>query len=667
MLYRNERAHNQKVEAGNVLHTFQKMADIINKNDGTRSFSFRTTDAHDQPAPFYNDQYSQISLTHPDHFISDVDKGFLTFHVKLDLQLNTDLSELQKIDDPNNLYKLFVGFKSSNQIFDRLEILHNNVNVGYQQNECIREGFLYSAVKPEDEKKRRRFVHSLWENVVNYSQTIAGSYVNLNNFKTNGRCQTEFDLNVPFDDLLAFQAFDLFPNGIVGDLSIRFQLSPNGLVWAVLDPYTVAETKIFLEDNDTITAEELDKLRLIKSRSHLRHQFTQIGNEAVIPSTSTPSPSPQTIHMQFDIIEQYTENDEDKEEILQSGVEYDVVLTVDGINDALGGTEEQAQELLDGIASGTITIENIFENSDASQRYAEKHGINPAKKHNGTLIYNTTECKVVVKSLYEEHDKLLEEYSVQPATLTCNRMTITLCKSNMQGYGVCEATKDGIVNLLREGIIIPSQKVDYHSFPLAAAQNGIKSTLNIPLINITNMCLMFPKHHNDLTVFENPVYQNCFLNIGGKNFPDENVSTIGARFFEQQLTANDLDAITMSCTKEFEDSMTMPKNDADGNRYKNTLSDATSFIFSIQTERSSAGYCYDGIDGGRGNVQVQVNGQPIYTGTNDTYYNIVEPNGNTVHPPPIQLCLVRDTYFKLSLDGLEYVDDETPEGSQVNQ
>ena len=166
-------------------------------------------------------------------------------------------------------------------------------------------------------------------------------------------------------------------------------------------------------------------------------------------------------------------------------------------------------------------------------------------------------------------------------------MTITSCKSNMQGFGVCEATRTGIENILREGLIIPSQKVDYHAFPIAPASNGIKSTLNIPLINVTNMSIMFPKHHNDLTVFENPVYQNCFLNIGGKNFPDENVSTIGARFFENQLTAGDLDAITLSCTKEFEDSMTMPKNDANGVRYKNTISDATSFVFNIQTERAN--------------------------------------------------------------------------------
>ena len=618
MRYRNERAHNLKYEAGNVMETFQSMRNIINVNDGTRSFSFRTVDCHDQPAPFHQGQYSQISLTHPDHFISDVDKGFLTFHIRLDLQLNTDTAKLRLIEDPDNLYKLFVGYKSSNQLFDRLEILHNNVNVGYQQNECIREGFLYSVLKPETEKKRRRFVHSLWENVSNYSQTHAGVYVNLNDFKDNGKTTAEFDLNVPFDDLLALQAFDLFPNGIIGDLAIRFQVSPAGLVWAVIDPYTVAEAKAFLEDDDHITMKQLEQLREIKARGKLKRQFTQIGNEALIPGVFD-----NTITFKYNICAEH------------------------------------------GIPVNDTPIEITFGFTDAEY---EKFGIKKTMdlkeiaRHNPDYT-GTIESNMAIQ-IVEEHNVI--EYESQPATLTVNQMTITLCKSNMQGYGVCESTRASIESILREGLVIPSQKVDYHAFPIAAAANGIKSTLNIPLINVTSMSLLFPKHHNDLTVFENPVYQNCFLNIGGKNFPDENVSTIGARFFESQLTAGDLDGITLQCSKEFEDSFTMPKNDENGVRYRNTLSDATSFVFNVQTERASAGYCYDGLDGGKGNIQIQVNGQPIFTGDNDTYYKIIEPSGAIVRPPPVQLCLCRDTYFKLSLDGLEYIDDESPAGSQVD-
>ena len=638
MLYRNERSHNYKIEAGNVLETFNKMREMININDGTRSFSFRTVDCHDQPAPFHQAQYSQIQLTHPDHFVSDIDKGFLTFHIRLDLQLNTDLAKLNEIDDPNNYYKLFVGFKSSNQLFDRLEILHNNINVGYQQNECIREGFLYSVLKPETEKKRRRFVHSLWENISNYSQTHAGVYVNLNEFKQNGKTTTEFDLNIPFDDILALQAFDLFPNGIVGDLSIRFQVSPAGLVWAVIDPYKVAEAKVFLEDNDSISMQELEQLKEITAKGHLKHQFTQIGNDAIIPGPGN-KPDPTKFEMKYEIREQY---------VSASGGDFDEL--VESCSFLFSFTEEEFAE---------IDIEQTDDNKAICEAYYIKnHGRLPQPSHAGTVY-----VKFISKT--NTANLLSARYSNQSATLTVNRLTVTLCKSNMQGYGVCEQTQHGIEEILRQGIIIPSQKVDYHSFPIAAASNGIKSTLNIPLINVTTMSIMFPKHHNDLTVFENPVYQNCFLNIGGKNYPDENVSTIGARFFENQLTAGDLDAITLQCTKEFEDSMTMPKNDANGNRYKNTLSDATSFVFNIQTERASAGYCYDGLDAGLGNVQIQINGQPIYTGINDTYYNVNEEG--SIHPPPNQLWLTRDTFFKLSLDGLEYIDDASPPRSQINE
>ena len=650
MLYRNDRAHNHKIEAGNVLDTFNKMRDMINTNDGTRSFSFRTVDCHDQPAPFHQGQYSQISLTHPDHFISDVDKGFLTFHVKLDLQLNTDLSKLQQIDDPNNFYKLFVGLKSSNQLFDRLEILHNNVNVGYQQNECIREGFLYSAVKPETEKKRRRFVHSLWENVSTYSQTHAGAYVNLNSFKATAKSQVEFDLNVPFDDLLALQAFDLFPNGIIGDLSIRFQVSPAGLVWAAIDPYTVAEAKAFLEDNDSVSPEELEKLKLIKAHGHLKHQFTQIGNEALIPGPGTapsptpdpePTPDPQPTKYALTYFLRDEWKDTETGNILTDdrGLPHDLIMI-------FGYTDEEFEKL--GLEKTATDAEIVAKNpSNPTPLPTTQHA-----DEEGEIKFIISKKEPMVSKL----EALKEEYSSQPATLTVNRLTITMCKSNMQGYGVCEATRHGIEDILRKGLIIPSQKVDYHSFPIAPAANGIKSTLNIPLINVTNMPIMFPKHHNDLTVFENPVYQN---------YPDVNVSTIGARFFEEQLTAGDLDAITLQCTKEFEDSMTMPKNDANGVRYKNTLSDAASFVFNIQTERSSAGYCYDGLDGGFGNIQVQVNGMPIYTGDNDTYFNVIEPSGNVIHPPPTQLWITRDSYFKLSLEGLEYVDDQSPPNSQV--
>ena len=47
---------------------------------------------------------------------------------------------------------------------------------------------------------------------------------------------------------------------------------------------------------------------------------------------------------------------------------------------------------------------------------------------------------------------------------------------------------------------------------------------------------MFPKHDNDYTVFENPVYNNVQLTVKGKNLPDEPVSTQGARFLQYVIS-----------------------------------------------------------------------------------------------------------------------------------
>lgn len=605
--YRNERANNSKIEYGNIAESFMKMRSLVNVNDGTRSFTMRTVDCHDQPAPFPSGQFTQINITHPDHYISDVSKGFLTAKCKGVYKLNTDTRWKDNVVDPDHLIKIFAVVKSSNQLNTQIQILHNNVDVGYQQNEGIREGFLYGVLKPENEKIRRRFVHTLWENVSNYSNTICGGYMNLDEFRANNMATNEFDANIPFDDYLALQAFDLFPNGLIGDLSLKLKFGPEGMVVGVVDPNIVAEKKAFLEESPIMSVDLLNQTQRISRISKLKKQFTQIGNEFMIPGKFKIH---QNVH--------FTGKSSDD----ANAVEKDVDIVI-------------------------------------SNEFFSNLGIKPTEDLNLILT------KMGYTNISNISSTFTNEYEAQPATLECVEFTITLLKSNMQGHGVVESTKEAIRAVLSQGIVIPSQQVDFNAFPIAASSSGIKSSLNIPLMNVTTMSIMFPKHGNDLTVFENPMYQNCYLNIAGTNYPDEPLTTIGSRFLEQQLVAGDLDSTSLLCTKEFEDSMTMAKNTYSGNRYSNTLSDATSFVYNVQTERSGAGYCYDGIDSNFSNVQIQINGQPIYTGANDTYYNV--DDSGTIHPPPVQLWLTRDTWFSLDLNGLRYHDKTTPPGSQAEQ
>mgnify|MGYP001117667703 FL=1 len=538
MLYNNAQYKNETMDQGSVIEYYKKLKDIISTNDGTRSFIIRTEDCHDQNAPFNQSQETRLRITHNDHMISQITEGFINFKIKLTLQLSKDI-QATHVNDTEKLGKIFVGFKSSNQLLDQLQIYSNNISSGYQQNECCREGFCYSTIKPYSEKKTRKYTHSLYENVSDYSQSVCGTYVDLNTLMDGQKHDVEFEMNLPFEDMLAFQAFDLYPNRIVGDIEIRFYVKPVGLVYCQVDPRKIKEVKEFMED-ESIAATFTETPVFL-------HQFTQIGNESKIAALK--------------------------------------------------------------IDSGNVT----------------------------------TTTKAV--------------------TLSCHGLTVTSCKSNMFGFGVKESTLQAIASMFSEPVSIPSQQLDYNAFPLAPTRAGVQSTINAPLNNTTSISVMFPKHSNDYTCFDNPIYHNVQLTINGQNYPDEPVSTLGARFLQYQLVASELDG-GIQCTKEFEDSLTMPKNKDDGTRYKNTLSDASSFMLNIQTERSRGGYLFDGLDSNGQNVPIQIRGQPIHSGDGDTYFNCDETGKN--HPPPPQVFFCRDTYFTVDIhDGLVYHLKGCPPGSQV--
>ena len=543
----NQRLVNKDQSQGHVASYFENLHNLIQLNDGTRSFILRTVDCHDQSAPFNESQETRIQITHDDHMISQISDGFLTFKVNLTLQL-TGISS--SFNDPNKLCKLFVGFKSSNQILDQLQILSRNLNTGYQQNECCREGFAYSTIKPFNEKKTRKYTHSLYENVSSYSPSICGTYINIQDFKDGLPHQVEFEVNLPFDDILALQAFDMYPNFCCGNIELKFYVKSRGLVWCALNPSTVKDYKEIMEGETVgidLTNTNLSAL--------YKHAFTQINNSSTIISKWTES-----------------------------------LKTVSGVE------------------------------------------VTTAEAEQGN------------------------------AMLQCTGMTIQQLKSNMYGFGINGKSAQKVIEIFKTPQVIPSQMLDYNAFPLSATRSGIQSTINMPITNCTCISIMFPKHDNDYTVFENPIYNNVQLTVNGKNLPDEPVSTQGARFLQYQLIASDLSG-GLQCTKEYEDSIIMSKNDSGGIRYKNCLSDGTSFMFNIQCERNGAGYTYDGFDSNGQNIAIQLKGQPIYTDDNDTYWNFANDGGKT-NPPPPQIWCCRDTYFLASVNGLQYFNCDSPPNSQ---
>ena len=145
----------------------------------------------------------------------------------------------------------------------------------------------------------------------------------------------------------------------------------------------------------------------------MKHQFTQIGNEAVIHGPGDlpapwptlipdPQPKPTKYEMQFEIREQYTS---------ASGGDFDIL--VEGCSLAFSFADEEFAEL---------GIEKTDDNKKICEEYYKKeHCKLPQPTHAGTVYF-----KFISKT--DTANLLDARYTKQKATLTLNPLTITACK-----------------------------------------------------------------------------------------------------------------------------------------------------------------------------------------------------------------------------------------------
>ncbi|KAA6354832.1 MAG: hypothetical protein EZS28_049641, partial [Streblomastix strix] len=150
--------------------------------------------------------------------------------------------------------------------------------------------------------------------------------------------------------------------------------------------------------------------------------------------------------------------------------------------------------------------------------------------------------------------------SINPVTLSIKNYVVTEVTANMSGYKATD-------NCLQ-------RRVEAWSFPISATTTGIRTSQNIPLSHITDLCLLFPKDAR-ATCYENPCYHNMQVTTCGRNFPDMPMNTLDQQFFQMQLNASNLDLL-FEATDEFEDALTTPRNTA--SRRLNPHTDLTSFV-----------------------------------------------------------------------------------------
>ena len=638
MTYQNAQTKNTGNDEGDVLSFFQnKMRNLIQRNGGDNSFSFVMEEFTNKDAPMPVGTKTRIKLTHTGHTITQIEKSFSTIL----LDFNIKLSE--KIDvsaDTNGIMKLFVGFKNAVEFYEDCRFwINGKLLDSYRQDELQRESFAYNSIKPRDAKATSKFSHSTWENVSQYSPSVCGCYVDLKDIADGQIHKMTIELTIPFIDQLALQAWQLYPNGICGEIEEEVKTSLRAMVWAQVNPNVVKETLQFLEDTEI--DEEMPAVIPITRK------FTQVGLPSNIVTHYSDSPTPtQKLHIEY--------------QRMHAGVPYGS----DGDTTHTDNNDSENPLVIDfGYSDDEYDKYGVTKADTNKAEFAEliaSHNPDHALDAGDTVKIIKSDLKGVLLVTSKKDNNL--NLKVGKVVLDVMGGTIQLGRSNLAGFGLKPDVYKGLVRELQSPLLIPSQELTREIFEGTAKVNGLEISKSIPLRNATNITMMFPKSPADITCFENIMYQNVQLVVNKRTYPDtEFQSTCGARFYQHQLIANELDG-ALEATQEFEDSFTQPLNDpVTGKRYTNCRSDGTSFGINFQLERSNAGYVFDGIDTGSNSITVTFRGQPLYRGEDDTYF-VPVPELPHIHPPSPEAWICSDTYFTWSVNGVDYFPAGIPSG-----
>ena len=605
MTYQNAQFRNFGNDEGDILNFFNDhLRNLVSKNGGDNTFSSFSEEFHDKDLPIEKlSEKTRILLTHSNHTISQIEKGFISMIVEFDVALANELESLdhyydELLDDDENfvgysrrdlgqINQIFVGFKDAVEIIDEARFFVDGKLVSnYHQTEMIRESFAYNSIRSQESKLNSPHSHSLWENVINMSPNVCGVYIPIElltwDLGQKAYVHVELELIIPFTDQLALQAWRLYPNRILGEIEEEVRFCLDGLVWCQVPPKNVGK----ISNN----RQHFDLYEYNAPDLPITNHFIQINQPGFIVGGIKTGSNDSLIDTNVSFR-------------TWSSIPYDM--------------DEYNEEDLTNLPNMNFVTMLLTQN---------------------TLEYNPRSVK------------------------------IREGRSNLFGFGIKPNVLESLMTTFQEPLIVPAQELRRVIFDQPITEKGIYVSKSMPLVNATNITMMFPTSPFDYTVYRNIMHKNVQLIIDKKLYPQKEFeNTWDGRFVQYQLMANELDGI--EATPEYLESISQPINDPINTiRYENSRYDDTNFGINFQLERGNSGYVFDGVDTDNHEVWIRFKADAIATDYENSYY-YPEVNAsheikghiiNTAHP---EMWICSDTYWTWSIqDGVQYHDDGVPSG-----
>ncbi|KAA6400737.1 MAG: hypothetical protein EZS28_003740 [Streblomastix strix] len=148
-------------------------------------------------------------------------------------------------------------YKYCASIFSKIQQLVLNVGKGLQG---VKDNVYKQFIKP--------FAKPILATFGPVGQTIAcGTYISMREMEELIGNQTavpytipiRFRVSIPFDDLLIFSAFTDYPNGLFGDLKIKFKINPHAFVFCQVNPI-ISMAKYYAMNKDKLLGSSQQKL-----------------------------------------------------------------------------------------------------------------------------------------------------------------------------------------------------------------------------------------------------------------------------------------------------------------------------------------------------------------------------------------------------------------------
>jgi hypothetical protein len=207
-------------------------------------------------------------------------------------------------------------------------------------------------------------------------------------------------------------------------------------------------------------------------------------------------------------------------------------------------------------------------------------------------------------------------------------------------------------------LVIPRKRLFIQSCLTGPTVSGLNCSMTIPLNNVKEIIVLFPRDANDLTVFINPEYHHLQLTLLNRNFPMNGANTTSTEFYRIELESCNLDII-------------LPPTESFENSYKNKvcsdfpfsgrcIGDDTDFLLIYNLERQSPNACFSD-PANSNNESITLKGTPQKQEMGDVYYilNVEDDNADLIYnrATPI-LVIISDTFWMLSSTSrAQYVND----------